>query len=171
MTNIDYRIENSVKRAKTLLNTPLDYNKYLLIKLTLEPFSCHALHHWPNTWKQINKYIYPSQPIADEGDALIERDENKFVLESHESGPEIIVYIGLANKLAELFKSIIDLAITIIKGFSDERRKQITHIKIIKRRVIEGTIEENVMEIEIPLSKKAEKSLEEKIYKLLNKNI
>lgn len=167
---MDYKFENSIKRAIALLNTPSDYQNYLILKLTLEPFSCHALHHWPNTWRQINEYIKPCGPLADEGDALIEEDGNKFVIESHESGPEIIVYLALATASVSLAKSIIDLVTTIIKGYSREIQKQSFRIKISKRQVIKGQFKENVIEVDIPLSKGTEKMLEEKIKKMLTQN-
>jgi hypothetical protein len=168
---MDYKFDSSLKRAIALLNTPGDSKNYFILKFCLEPFACHHLNHWPNTWEQINEYIYPSAPIKDEGDALIKKNGAKFVLESHESGPEIVAYIALATASATLLKSIIDLATTIIKGFSSERGKQTSRIKISKRQIVNGKLEENTIEIDIPLSKETEKRLEGKIRKLISKKI
>lgn len=153
-------LQQSINRAIALLGTPEKYEKYISIKLS-PPSGCCCSHCWPKTWQKINEFIAPSGPVGHEGDALIGNDENKFVLESHESGPEIIVYIAAS---VTLVTSVIDLVTTIIKGISKESRKQPPRIRISKRQIVKGEIEEeNLIEIDIPISKDIEKQLEEKI--------
>jgi len=166
---MEEKLRNNIDRAISLLQTPKEYEKYISIKLS-SPSGCCCSHCWPQTWQKINETIAPCGPVAHEGDALIENNGNKFVLESHESGPEIIVYLALATASATLVKSVIDLATTIIKGLSNESRKQPPRIKISKRQIIKGKVEEeNLFEIEFPLSKGIEKQLEEKIKQAITK--
>jgi hypothetical protein len=167
---MEEKLIKSIDRAITLLNTPLDYEKYISIKLS-PPSGCCCSNCWPETWKIVNQFIYPCGPIKHEGDAVIKKDGNIFVLEQHESGPEILVFLALATASATLAKSVIDLITTIIKGLSSEHRKQPQRIKIVKRRLIKGNIEEEkLIEIDIPVSKNIEKQLEEKIKQALNRN-
>lgn len=164
---MDNGFENSIKRAIALLKTPEEYQKYIVLKFTLVPFSCHHLRHWPEMWENINEYIRPNEPIQDEGNALVERNGNAFVFESHESGPEIVAYVISANAWVKLAKSIVDLAVVIIKCFSRKNRKLSTHIKMSKRMFVNGRPEEISIEIDIPISKEAENKLEQKILDLL----
>jgi hypothetical protein len=163
------KLQESMDRASALLKTPKEYEKYISIKLS-PPSGCCCSDCWPKTWQEINQAIAPCGSVRHEGDALIEVNENKFVLESHESGPEIIVYLALVTASATLTKAIIDLIITIIKGLSNEDRKQPPRIKISKKRIIKGEIqEENLIEINIPISKDMQKQLEEKIKQSINR--
>ncbi len=167
---MEEKLQKSIERASALLKTPPDYEKYISIKLS-PPSGCCCSDCWPETWRIVNQDISPCGPIKHEGDALIKKDGNIFVLEQHESGPEILVFLALATASATLVKSIIDLITTIIEGLSTEHRKQPPHIKIVKRRLIKGKFEEeNLIEIDIPVSKNIEKQLEEKIKQSLNKN-
>lgn len=164
------KLLRSMDRAITLLKTPKEYEKYISIKLS-PPSGCCCSDCWPETWHKINQTIAPCGPVGHEGDALIEKNGNKFVLESHESGPEIIVYLALGTAAIVLLKSVIELVTTIIKALSTESRKQPSRIKITKRQIIKGKIEEeNLMEIDIPISKDIEKQVEEKIKNLINEN-
>jgi hypothetical protein len=163
------KLKKSIDRAIVLLNTPKEYENYTSIKLS-PPSGCCCSHCWPETWQKVNQTIAPCGPVEHEGDALIKKNGNAFVLESHESGPEIIVYLTLVSASAILAKSVIDLITTIIKALSSEHRKQPPRIKISKRQIIKGNIEEETLiEIDIPISKGIEKQLEEKIMKAINK--
>lgn len=163
------KLHESIDRAIALLKSPKEYENYISIKLS-PPSGCCCSHCWPETWHKINQSIAPSGPVEHEGDALIENNGDNFVLESHESGPEIIIYLALATASVTLAKSIIDLITTIIKGLSTEHKKQPLRIKISKRQLIKGNIEEETLiEIDIPISKGLENNLEEKIKQAINK--
>ena len=128
------KLLKSIDRAIALLKTPKEYEKYISIKLS-PPSGCCCSHCWPETWQIINQTIAPCGPIKHEGDALIKKDGNTFILEQHESGPEIVIYLALATASATLIKSVIDLITAIIKGLSGEHRKQPPRIKISKRQI------------------------------------
>lgn len=88
----------------------------------------------------------------DEGDVLIDKNNEKFVLECHESGPEIIVYLGVTTASLLLIKSVIDLITTLLKALQNERRSHPGTLEIIRRRQIDGKIdEEEIMRIALPL--------------------
>jgi len=137
-------LESSINRAIHLLKTPAHYQDYISIKIKPIQGGCCCFHCWPKTWARINDYIHPLE-IRDEGDVLLETNNEKFVLECHESGPEIISYL-------EMGISAIGLIITLLK-FLQEDNKTPAKIKIIKRRLIKSQIEEEeLMEIDFPLS-------------------
>ena len=168
---MEEKMQKSIDRAIALLKTPKEYEKYISIKLSPLNIGCCCSDCLRETWQITNQFIAPCGPIEHEGDVLIEKDGNKFVLEQHESGPEIIVYFALVTASLTLAKSVIDLISTIIKGLSNEPRKQPSRIKISKRQIIKREIEEeNLIEIDMPISKNIEKQLEEKIKQALNTN-
>lgn len=164
---MDNKLQNSINRAVALLRTPTDFEKYISIKLS-PPSGCCCSNCWPETWQMVNKTIMPYGPIKHEGDALIGKDGNAFVLEQHESGPEILIYLAAATPSLPLVKSVIELITTIIKSLTNEHRKQPPRIKVSKRQLIKGKIEEEyLVEIDIPISKDIEKLLEEKIKQVI----
>ena len=163
-------MQKSIDRATVLLKTPKEYEKYISIKLSPLNIGCCCSGCLYETWRIINEFIAPCGPVQHEGDALIEKDGNKFVLEQHESGPEIIVFLALATASLTLAKSIIDLISVTIKGLSNEHKKHPSRIKISKRQLINGKVhEENLIEIDIPISKDTQKQLEEKIKQSIRK--
>ncbi len=168
LARMEVQMERSINRAVKLLGTPQEYDKYLSIKL-YPPHGCCCSHCWPETWRAVNSFISPYGHVCHEGDAVIGDGDDKFVLESHESGPEIIVYLALATASTALAKSIIDLITTFVKSLSKEYRKQPPRIKISKRQLIKGNVEEEtIIEIDIPVSKESQKQIEERIKKLMN---
>jgi len=117
----------------------------------------------------VNSFISPCGPVGHEGDAVIGDGDERFVLESHESGPEIIAYLALTTASTVLAKSVIDLITTFLKCLSKEHRNQPPRIKISKRRLVKGRVEkETIMEIDIPVSKDTHRQIEERIKKLMN---
>lgn len=156
--------KNSLERAINLLGTPNDYENYLSIKIQPIQGGCCCFHCWPNTWSTVNKYISPIGPLKDEGDVLIGDKNDKFVLECHESGPEIIVYIGLVAASIGLVKSIIEIINTLLNARSNEPKGQPLKLKLTKRHFIYNkSLEENIMDIELPLSRDSKKLLNDKI--------
>ncbi|MCK5594923.1 hypothetical protein KAI19_01945 [bacterium] len=166
---MDNKLQKSINRAISLLNTSSKYEDYISLKLSPLSPGCCCSHCWPETWQTINQFIAPFVPVQHEDDALIEKDGNKFVLESHESGLEIIFLIDLIKTSADCLKSIIELIIVSVNAISQEKRKQPARIKISKKQIIKGIIdEENLVEIDLPLSKDIEKKLQNKLKNLLD---
>jgi len=161
---MDKKLQENIERAITLLKTPKRYEQYISIKLSPLNIDCCCSGCLHETWRMINEFIVPCRPVKHEGDVLIEKDGNKFVLEQHESGPEIIVFLALVTASLTLAKSVVDLISVIIKGLSTEHKKRQSRIKISKRQLIKGKAqEENLIELDIPISKDVQKQLEEKI--------
>jgi len=112
--------QRSIDRAIALLRTPRDYEKYVSMKLRPLEDRCSCLRHWPGTWTLINKYIHPCGPVEDRGDALIRKDGGEFVLECHESGPEVVICVSaVVNALA----AVADLIVTILHARASETRE------------------------------------------------
>ncbi|MBI4286459.1 MAG: hypothetical protein HY670_11270 [Chloroflexi bacterium] len=154
--------KRSIDRAQRLLETPNDNGNYVLIKIKPISGECCCFHCWPQTWNEINNKISPCGPLEDEGDVLIGGQDDSFVLECHETGPEIIIYLGVGIASANLVKSVLDMVLTIVKNRQRERMG--AQFRIM-RRVLRGTktIEENVMEIGFPLSRENVALLNKKI--------
>lgn len=112
---------NSIDRAVKLLQTPSHYSDYISIKIVPDHSGCCCLNHWSTTWAIINQYIHPDGPIRseetrNEGDALIHQNDAQFVLECHETGPEIVIYLGAIAITAGLIKSVADLIVVILNA-------------------------------------------------------
>ncbi|MFA5149586.1 MAG: hypothetical protein WC090_00620 [Candidatus Omnitrophota bacterium] len=167
---MEKKLQESIDRAIVLLGTSKEYSDYISIKLSILPSGCCCSSCLPETWRIINQFIAPCGPVGHEGDALIESGINKFVLESHESGLEIIALIDLIKKSSDCLKSIIQLIVVAIKAFSKEKRRQSVRIKILRRQVIKGVVEEeNLIEIDFPISKDTERQLQSKLKNLIKK--
>lgn len=146
--------------AIELLKTPTNYKDYISIKISPVDRSCCCFDHWPGTWADINKYISPSGPIRNEGAVLIKNDNERFVLECHESGPEIIVYLGLGTASIVLIKSVVDLITTILKSRQKREFQGTAKFKITSRRLVNSETEDEIsMEINLPLSDEVVESL------------
>jgi len=147
-------MKNSFDRAIALLGTSSDYKNYESIKIKPVNGGCCCFHCWPRTWDTVNEYISPFGPLKDEGDVLIGNKDKKFVLECHESGPEIVYYVGLGTASILLIKSIVELIVALLKALEKDKGKKNGSLKIIRHRIIKGEIdEEQIMEINLPLSK------------------
>lgn len=112
---------NSVDRAIKLLKTPPCYSDYISIKISPDHSECCCLNHWSTSWQIVDQYIYPDGPIRsgsnrNEGDALIRQKDALFVLECHETGPEIVIYLGAIAITAVLIKSVADLIVVIVNA-------------------------------------------------------
>ena len=153
-------MEKSIGRAISLLGTAVDYSKFESIKIKPSKGGCCCFHCWPRTWVAINEYISPFGPLQDEGDVLIEKNNERFVLECHESGPEIVYYLGLGTASVLLVKSVVELIVALLNYLEKDKGKSMGSIKLIRRRVIKGkTNEEQIMEINLPLSESTTKEL------------
>ena len=161
---------NSLERAQKLLKTPDNIEDYISIKIKpIDDGFCCCFHCWPRTWLEINDLISPYGHMVDEGDVLIGIKNDIFVLECHESGPEIIVYLSATAAIASLTKSVIDIILAIIKNRQKERIG--ARFVISKRITKKGkVIEENIVEIDYPLSKVNISLLDKKITAIFKKH-
>lgn len=157
----------SIKRASALLGTADNPDDYLILKLTPDGGGCCCTHCWPEAWRAVNRHIAPAGPIGHEGDVLLGDGDCRFVLEGHESGPEVVVYLGVATASLLAIKAVFELMTTILKGVIQDR-KHPSRIKLVKRIVTKGEFEEEVtMELDLPLSEKSAKELESQVRKAL----
>lgn len=161
------KLQASIDRAIPLLRTSRNYDEYVCLKIAPEAGGCCCFHCWPYTWKEVNKTIEPFGPIEDEGDVLIETGDGAFVLECHESGPEIVTAI---NAGVDLIRSIIDLVVTILKSKWKDTRRNTGKIVLTKRTLV-GTQchEERIIEVDLPLNSSLEKILTTELKKTFGK--
>lgn len=152
------------------MHTARDYERYISIKISPTGVPCSCSDCWPGTWAAINQHINPSGPVPHEGDALVIRGDDRFVLESHESGPELLLYLGTATASILLVKSVIDLITTIIKASQSETRSRPSSIRITKRRLVhEETEMEEILEVELPVSQEVTKKLSDRVTKVIER--
>lgn len=157
-------VKDSIIRAQKLLETPYNDEKYVSIKIKPISGGCCCFHCWPHTWEEVNSKISRYGILEDEGGVLIGDGNERFVLECHESGPEIIAYLGVGIATAHL---ILDIILALIKNRQHE--KYGAQFKITKR-VIKNTktVEENVVEVDFPISKENIKLLNTRINDILS---
>jgi len=160
----------SIKRAIALMGTPPNADDYIILKIMPDGGGCCCTHCWPETWRAVNRYIAPAGPIGHEGNVLLGYSDAKFVLEGHESGPEIVLYLGVATASLLAIKAVLELFTTILKNIPQDRKHQ-SRIRIVKRLSIKGEFKEEViLEVDLPLSDKMAKELELQISKSLKIN-
>jgi hypothetical protein len=167
----DASSHDSIKRADSLLKLSTDEKDFIILKLLPEPRGCCCFHCWPMTWAMINNFISPDGSIPDEGDALIHSSAGDYVLECHESGPEIVVYLGVATASLLLIKSVVDLITTFLKALGKEHRKKTSRIKLTHRSIRGGQVTDDILiEIDLPLAGDTTELLNAKVKEILEKN-
>lgn len=101
---------------------------------------------------------------------MIQTKGGDYVLECHESGPEIVVYLGVATASLVLTKSVIDLVTTFLKTLQKERHKPLSSVKLSHRRITDGNIQDEILtEISFPLSDDTVRILNGKIQQALQR--
>lgn len=165
---MDMKLKTSIDRAIALLGTKPDYSELVCVKITPEA-GCCCFHCWPYTWEEVNRAIQPFGPIEDEGNVLIETKDGGFVLECHESGPEIVFYAGAVTAGVLLVKAVIELVTTIIKSRSSEPRRRTGNLTITKKTFKGSRLhEETIIEINLPLESHHEEILTHELRKALD---
>ena len=168
----DASSRESIKRACALLGRDGGAGSFIILKLLPEPRGCCCFHCWPETWAEVNRHIAPYGPVPDEGDALVKSGSEGYVLECHESGPEVVIYLGVTTASLVLVKSVVDLFTTFLKGRQKEVSARPTRIRLTRRRVVKGTVEDDVLvEVEFPLSEDVASVLNESVRRALEKGV
>ncbi len=166
---METKLKESIERAIPLLGTKQNYAEYVCLKIAPET-GCCCFHCWPYTWQEVNRGILPCGPIEDEGDVLIETKDGGFVLECHESGPEIVFYAGAVTAGVLLVKAVIELVTAIIKSRSDETRRKAGSLKITKRTFKGSRLhEERIIDVDLPLDNLHEEILVDELRNMLSK--
>jgi hypothetical protein len=146
-------VQNSIIRAQRLFNTSDSIDNYFSIKIKPSHGGCCCFHCWPHTWREVNTFIQPSGPLEDEGDVLVKNENNEYVLECHESGPEIIVLIDRIINYSSFVISVAGLIIALLQNRQKEKPGCV--FEIIKRKFKNGSLKEEVIiRTEYPLIKK-----------------
>jgi hypothetical protein len=149
-------LERSIDRAVARLRTPPDHVHYLSLKLEPLTGDCCCFHCWPDTWRAINEEFGGDTPMKDEGDLLVSFPDapRSIVLECHESGPEIIVYIGVLAASLALADRIVSLVLTLLKARQRDRGRPTPELRMTARRVRDDGLvhEERSLDIHLPLT-------------------
>lgn len=160
---------SSIERAKALLGEPGPDNEVVVLKLRPAAGGCCCFHCWPGTWGEVTHFLAAQGRMEDEGDLLVRTDGGSYVLECHESGPEIVLYLTLAAATLNLIKPTIELITLFAKGLRWESRG--ARLKLTSRRIVHGeTDEEVLMEIDLPLSPDTARKIEAEVTRSLRRN-
>ncbi|MFH1428439.1 MAG: hypothetical protein ABIH39_01725 [Candidatus Margulisiibacteriota bacterium] len=155
--------QKSIDRAISLQVSPSGCDKYTIIKIQPIRGGCCCSGCWPITWQEINNHISPAF-VSHEGDAIVEINNEKFVLESHESGAEI-VFLGVISGL--IASAIFEGIKLILKARQKEiGQKKETYKIVFHQKITNGNIIEKTIEVTLPINNN--KELNESIMKLLS---
>jgi len=160
MTN---SLNKSIDRALVLWDKNVKHEDFICLKIIPFPKSCCCFYCWPKVWNVINEMIKPQGQIQDEGDVLLKVDDEEYVLECHESGPEIIL---LATASITLLTAIINLISCLLNHLQKERKKP-KEVSIVKKQITQQQekvvckfdLENKAFTLET-ISKKLEKAFE-----------
>lgn len=149
-------IQRSVGRAQELLGAP-GPDGFSLFKL--HSVGCACTHCWPHTWAEINRHLEPQGPIGHEGTLVIRAHDEAFVLEGHESGPEIFAYVGASAGVVSAITSLVSLFIQFRRreghGAGHPLRLTVTHS-------VRGDVDSDLtIDLEIPSSCEVDKAVAE----------
>ena len=118
-----------------------------IVMLKIEPVTrfCCCSHCVPEFWTEINNEIHPQKPIEHEGVAVLTLNNEKFILEQHESGPELLAFLEAVNTIYNFIKLLLSLA---TDSFA---KKGATKIKFTKRIMTtkQKLVAEEIFEIEL----------------------
>ena len=168
MGNVEHR-NSSIERAKALLGEAGPDDEIVIFKLRPEPSACCCFHHWPGTWAEVTHFLAAHGRMEDEGDLLVTTDGGRYVLECHESGPEIVVYLALAAATLNLVKPIVELVTLFLKSL--RWGSSGACLKLTSRRIVHGKTDEEVLvEIDLPLSSDTAKMIEAEVTRSLRKD-
>jgi len=160
--------QRSVERAVSLLDAdPSD--EYLIVKLLPEPLACCCSGCWPRTWHMVNDAIVPASPIPHEGDSLLSLAGHPVILESHESGPEIVMLMAQwAKSITALLKPVSEIVTTFVKALGHERPKGLGKLRVESYRVRNG-VETRLatLDLEFPLDEETLGKLNSSVQELL----
>ena len=124
----------------------------------------------PEVYKEIHEYILPlhvseKDVKSNEKDILLDGDGSRYVLQIHESGPEIILYSTISGLLVV---SVAGLVKCIITAFKSSRKHHVSKLKLTKRRFVDNTLhEEEILEIDLSTAIDISQ-IEKDIYKSLD---
>jgi hypothetical protein len=163
-------LANSIQRAQRILQSDHPSEDFIVFKILCDPDRCCCTGCWPEAWSAINSTISPAGPVEHEGDALVNADDGCFVIEDHESGPEIIALIGVVGGSITIIRTIID----IIGYFSRKRQRSQDSVPVKLHLALlqyhdAGGITEQLLTIEIPASESLNAVLESDVILALEK--
>lgn len=154
------QIDASLRRAADLLGA-MGPDGAVVVKLIEPGAGCACEDCWPRTWSSINDRLAEAGPVPHEGDALVSIGGERLVLESHESGPEIIAFLNVATAAASLAAAITALATAVITARRDSGDPPPRSLKVrITNSKRGGIFEQNTaIELDVPLTGDIEKAL------------
>jgi len=120
-----------IERIKKEIGKEVNEHDVLVFKISPNERDCCCTNCWYGTWSYINNNLKLNHPITHEDGALVTLNNVDFVLEDHESGPEIIVWIEAGSALINMVSAIITLICVIIDKRKIEKPSSTFSIKKI----------------------------------------
>lgn len=130
--------------SKKYFNVSYEEGRIICIKIRPIGNSC-CLRCKNEAWEQINEYTqsYGKMELVcdNEGFIFVKQNDEQYILETHESGPEIIVAISAS---LGLITAIVNLIIVIVKAFSNNYLQSL-NVNITKKQYKKGMLTENIL--------------------------
>ena len=143
---MSYNPEKSLRDAEKILDSR-ELRDVISLRIEPESTMCCCSSCWPLVWQQVNELIFPQGPVEHEGRVLVKIDNEKCVLEQHESGPEVIL---LVTASLNLIVAVINLVVAACSSLRKERKCP-TKIRIVKRRFFRNRVDEDLL-VEVNLN-------------------
>ena len=139
------------------------------LRIEPEPKMCCCSHCWPLVWQRVNERIHPQGPVQHDGRVLLQIGDERLVLESHESGPEIVIILAASINLVS---AVLNLVVMICNSLSKDKKCP-SRVNVVKRKFLKGRVsEEIILQVDAPIrmSDKDMANLRKVIQKALSKN-
>lgn len=139
--------DHSIRRAEILLG-PLDAKRALVVKLSDDRHDCSI--EWRGTWDEVGRQLDTRLGERDR-DTLVTLDGVESVLELHESGPEILTFVGAAADAVTVAGGVATLVAMIAAARRKEAPADAERIRLKVSITRHGLIDQTTMvEAELP---------------------
>ena len=135
---------------KTFVENNRKDSNLVFLKIEPVPRSCCRSHCLPELWGNINSEISPQGPIRHEASEILVLKDEPIVLEQHESGPELLVFIDALTTLYNFVKFLFSLSIDSCRKWGAVQVQIATRAITTEQKIVS----ESIKQIELSNSKK-----------------
>ena len=130
---------------KTFMENNRKSSNLVFLKIEPIPRSCCCSHCLPELWRNINSEISPQGPIGHEASEILVLNDEPIILEQHESGPELLVFINALTTLYNFIKFLFSLSIDSFKKRGAVKVKITKRVVTTKQKIINESIKEIIL--------------------------
>lgn len=115
------KLERAIDKAIRHMGTVKDHEKYLALKIDALSAECCCVRCYPQTWTQIKDYCDTKVDDPDIYCIYVEKNNERFTIESTDGGPEFVIYLEEINNLDNLLNMMLDVIRIYVKNRPIER--------------------------------------------------